>query len=131
MFRKLATFSPWAILSLFVALMAWPALATAQTPENAPASAQTVTGCLQKGVEPDGGFYLITSKNKHLELYDNGSAALADHVGQMVAVTGSTPHRTAEQEKVSQPYEKQETGTRKHADFEVSSLKMVSEKCSK
>ena len=132
MFRKLATLSPWAILSVFVALMAWSTLATAQTgDEKAPASAQTVTGCLQKGVEPNGGFYLITAQNKHLELYDNGSAALGDHVGQMVAVTGSTPHRTAEQEKVSQPYEKQETGTRKHADFEVSSLKMVSEKCSK
>jgi ABC-type enterochelin transport system substrate-binding protein len=131
MFKKLATLSPVVILLLFAALMAWPALATAQDAnEKAPASAKTVTGCLQKGVEPNGGFYLITSKNKHLELYDNGSVSLADHVGHTVEVTGSAPHRTAEQEKVSQPYEKQETGTRKHADFEVSSLKMVSETCS-
>ncbi len=132
MFRKFATFSPLAILFLFGALMVWPTLATAQASnDTAPASAKTVTGCLQKGVEPNGGFYLITAKNKHLELYDGGSASLADHVGQTVAVTGSTPHRTADQEKVSQPYEKQETGARKHGDFEVASLKMVSETCSK
>ncbi len=73
MFRKLATFSPWTILVLFVCLAASATLATAQTSdEKAPASVQTVTGCLQKGVEPNGGFYLITAKDKHWELYDNG-----------------------------------------------------------
>ncbi len=131
MFRRFATLSPLAILFVFVALMAWPTPATAQATSDTAPTTKTVTGCLQKGVEPNGGFYLITAKNKHLELYDNGTVSLADHVGHMVAVTGSTPHRTAEQEKTTQPYEKQETGTRKHADFEVSSLKMISETCSK
>ena len=119
--------SPWTILILCLSLFAFATFATAQT---APA-AQTVTGCLQKGVEPTGGFYLITAKDKHLELYDDGTTSLADHVGQTVTVTGSTPNRSAEQEKVSQPYEKQETGARKHADFQVTSLKMVSETCTK
>ena len=80
---------------------------------------------------PTGGFFLITAKDKHLELYDNGQASLGDHVGQTVTVTGTTPKRSAEQEKVSQPYEKQEAGTMKHADFQVTSLKMVSSTCSK
>ena len=124
--------SPWTILILCLSLFAFATFAAAQAADDkAPAAAQTVTGCLQKGVEPTGGFYLITAKDKHLELYDDGNASLADHVGQTVTVTGGTPKRSAEQEKASQPYEKQETGARKHGDFQVSSLKMVSETCTK
>jgi len=123
--RQLATLS----LILFIALSLATYVAAQDAPQKAPAGAQTVTGCLQKGVEPNGGFYLITSKNKHLELYDGANVGLADHVGQTVSLTGSTPQRSADQEKVSQPYEKQETGTRKHADFQVSSLKTVSDTC--
>ncbi len=122
--------SPWTILLLCIGLAAFTTLATAQAAnEKAPAAAQTVTGCLQKGVEPTGGFYLITAKDKHLELYDNGNVSLADYVGQTVTVTGTSLHRSAAQEQVSQPYEKQETGTRKHADLQVSSLKAVSPTC--
>jgi len=125
MLRKLATLS----FVLFIGLTLATYVAAQDAPQKAPAGAQTVTGCLQKGVEPNGGFYLITDKNKHLELYDGGNVGLADHVGHTVSVTGTTPQRSADQEKVSQPYEKQETGARKHADFQVSSLKMVSDKC--
>ncbi len=118
------------VLILFVGLMLVAAYAVAQTAnENAPAGAQTVTGCLQKGVEPYSGFYLLTNNGKHWELYDNGKVSLADYVGQRVTVTGSYPHRSATQEQVSQPYEKQEIGARKHGDFEVSTLKVVSKTC--
>jgi hypothetical protein len=118
--------SPWTIFILLLSLTAFSAFANAQAP-----AAQAMTGCLQKGVEPTGGFFLITAQDKHLELYDNGQASLGDHVGQTVTVTGTIPKRSAEQEKVSQPYEKQEAGTMKHADFQVTSLKMVSSTCSK
>ncbi len=120
--------SPWTIFLLLLSLVAFSAFASAQA---APASAQTVTGCLQKGVEPTGGFFLITAKSQHLELYDDGNAALGHHVGQQVTVTGTTPKRSAEQEKVSQPYEKQETGKMKHGDFQVTSLTVVSPTCTK
>lgn len=118
-------FSPWMLMILLLSLVAFSAFASAQA---APAT-QTVTGCLQKGVEPTGGFFLVTANNQHLELYDSGTAALGDHVGQKVTVTGTTPKRSAEQEKVSQPYEKEETGKMKHGDFQVSSLKVVSPSC--
>jgi len=124
--------SPWLLSILFFSLIAFSAFANAQAgDQNAPAAGKTVTGCLQKGVEPNGGFYLITANDKHLELYDDGKASLADHIGQTVSVSGGTPKRSAEQEKASQPYEKQETGTRKHSDFQVSSLTVVSATCKK
>ena len=113
---------------LLLSLFAFSAFANAQA---TPASAQTVTGCLQKGVEPAGGFFLVTANNQHLELYDDGNNALGDHVGQQVTVKGTTPKRSADQEKVSQPYEKQESGKMKHADFQVSSLNVVSPTCTK
>ena len=120
--------SPWMLFILLFSLVAFSAFANAQA---APASAQTATGCLQKGVEPTGGFFLVTAKGQHLELYDDGTVALGDHVGQQVTVTGTTPKRSADQEKVSQPYEKQETGKMKHGDFQVTSLTMVSQTCTK
>ena len=114
------------VLIIFVALTATSICAVAQTPPE-----QTVTGCLQKGLEP-GGFFLIAANNQHWELYQNSRVPLADHVGQTVAVSGIfNPNRSVAQEEKSQPYEKQETGQRKHGDFEVSSVKVVSETCSK
>jgi hypothetical protein len=107
-----------------VGLIAASTCAAAQT------AAQTVTGCLQKGLE-SGGFYLTTSDNHHWELYQNGGISLFDHVGQMVTVTGIVPNRSAAQEAVSQPYEKKEMETMKHGDFQVSNLKVVSETCGK
>ena len=121
--------SPWTLFLLFVCLIALCTLAAAQTPDTA--APQSVTGCLQKGVEPYSGFYLITANDKHLELYDSGNASLGNYVGQTVTVTGTVPKRSADQEKVSQPYEKQETGARKHGDFQVASVKVVSPACSK
>ena len=94
------------------------------------ASEQTVTGCLQKGVEPVG-FFIIGADNKHWELYSGKEVSLADHVGHTVTVTGSLAKRSAKQEEKSQPNEKKETGAREHSDLQVSSLKMVSDTCSK
>ena len=121
--------SPWMLMMLLFSLVAFSAFSSAQAADQKAPAAQSVTGCLQKGVEPTGGFFLITANNQHLELYDSGAAALGDHVGQKVTVTGTTPKRSAEQEKVSQPYEKEETGKMKHGDFQVSSLKVVSPSC--
>jgi hypothetical protein len=131
MFRNLARLSAWmvTILFLLVALTAASTYGAAQMAAEKPTAPQTVTGCLQKGAEP-GGYFLVTS-DKHWELYENGKISLSDHVGQTVTVTGTLPTRTAAQEEKSQPYEKKETGTRMHGDFQVSALKVVSQTCSK
>lgn len=132
MIRKLAKLFACTVLVLFVglnaaSLYAAPQMANDKTPA---APEQTVTGCLQKGVEPVG-FFIIGANNKHWELYSGKEVTLADHVGHTVTVTGAVAHRSPEQEQKSQPSEKKEIGGRQHADLQVSSLKMVSETCSK
>jgi hypothetical protein len=97
--------------------------------EKAPAT-QTVTGCLQKGAEP-GGLFLISTDNKHWELYTNPEVSLADHIGHTITVIGTLAHRSKAQEEKSQPYEQKEIGGRQHNDLQVSSVKMVSATCNK
>ena len=127
MLQKLARLSLWMVPIILVGLASM--YGAAQTADEKTPAQQIVTGCLQKGLEP-GGFFLIAANNQHWELYQNGAVPLADHVGQAVAVTGIfNPNRSAAQEEKSQPYEKKETGERKHGDFQVSSLKVVSETC--
>ena len=131
MFRKVTRISLWMVPILFVGLTAVSLYGAAQMSDDKTPAKTTVTGCLQKGLEP-GGFFLIGANDQHWELYQNSKVSLADHVGQTVAVTGIfNPNRSAAQEGKSQPYEKKETGERKHGDFQVSSLKVVSETCSK
>ena len=123
MFTKLAKLSLWTVSILFVGLIATSVCATAQTA----AGSQTITGCVQKGLE-NSGYYLV-SGDKHYELYDNGNVSLAQHVGQKVTVAGSVPSRTAAQEEKSQPFEKKEMGSMQHSDFQVTSLTVVSQTC--
>jgi len=118
-------------LILVLGLLLLSTCVFAQTASDKPSGTQTLTGCVQKGVEPSGGFFLLDNSGKHWELYDAGNNAIADHVGQKVTVTGTIPKRSAEEEKTSQPFEKQETGKRQHGDFQVSSLKVVSQTCGK
>ena len=129
MLRKFARFFLWMLPMLFVGLTLASSYAAAQSGNGNMSTTQTVTGCLQKGLEP-GGYFLVTS-DKHWELYENSKVSLADHVGQTVTVTGTLPTRSAAQEEKSQPYEKKETGTRMHGDFQVSTVNVVSQTCSK
>src|SRR5450755_2432901 len=94
------------------------------------ATPQTVTGCLQKGTET-GGFFLVSTEDKHWEVYPNPDVSLADHVGHTVTLTGTVAHRSKAQEEKTQPNEQKEIRGKKHADLQVSSLKMVSTTCSK
>ncbi len=130
MLRIFARISLWMVPILFVGLTAAAQYGAAQMSGDKMSAQQTVIGCLQKGLEP-GGFFLIAANNQHWELYQNDKVSLADHVGQTVAVSGILPKRSAAQEEKSQPFEKKETGNRKHGDFEVSGLKVVSPTCSK
>jgi hypothetical protein len=91
---------------------------------------QTITGCLQKGVETSG-FFLVSTEDKHWELYPNPAISLAEHVGHTVTLTGTVAHRSKAQEDKSQPNEQKEISGKKHADLQVTGLKMVSTTCSK
>lgn len=118
------------LLTVFMLILVLAAVSTYVTAQTAPATTTTITGCLQKGLESKG-YFLITADDQHWELYPTGKVKLDEHVGQTVAVTGATPTRTAAEESKSQPYETKETGTRKHGDFQVSAVKMVSLTCTK
>ncbi len=115
---------------LFVGLSTALLYAAPQMADDKASAAQTITGCLQKGTE-SGGFFLVSSENKHWELYPDAGVDLAKHVGHTVAVTGTVAHRSSAQEEKSQPSEKKEMGKMEHADLKVSSVKHISATCSK
>src|SRR5215472_15969208 len=80
----------------------------------------TVTGCLQKGDEPNE--FAITGENgKNYELVSR-SVKLAEHVGHKVSVTG-TPIGEKGEEK------EKEAGEAWAGKIQVTNLKMVSETC--
>jgi len=113
---------------LFVGLTAGLLYAAPKTKDDKMSGSQTVTGCLQKGEEA-GGHYVISTENKHWELYPGKGVSLDGHVGHTVTVTGTEAHRSAKQEEKSQPHEKTEAGDKQHADLNVSKVEHVSETC--
>jgi hypothetical protein len=120
-------FSVWMILVLLSGLSSSWVLLAAQTPADKSAT-QTVTGCLQKGME-NKGFFVIAANGQHWELYPQNNVVLADQVGKKVMVTGTVAKRSPEQEEKSQPYEKKEITGTKHADLRVFNMKVVSDTC--
>jgi len=117
-----AKFSLWLIPLLLLILC--PLLVQAQDTMSA-SKTNSVTGCLQKGVEP-GGFYIAGDDGKMWELSGKVDAA---HVGHKVTVKGSVLHRTKVEEAKYSDNEKQEANGKPVADFKVTSLKMVSDSC--
>jgi len=85
----------------------------------------SVTGCLQKGVEP-GGFFIASEDGKVWELSGKVDAA---HVGHKVTVKGHVLHRSKTEEAKFADNEKQEANGKPVADFQVTSLKMISDSC--
>ncbi len=124
MIQKLA----W--LALLVSLGSVLLYGAPQMADEKASTTKTVTGCLQKGTE-HGGFFLISTDDKHWELYSKTDVSLADHVGHTITVTGTLAHRSKAQEEKSQPHEQKEIAGKQHDDLQVSSVKMVSATCSK
>lgn len=120
MSRSHSRLSLWLIPLL--SLMLWPHTNIAQ--DGAPKN-HSVTGCLQKGAEP-GGFYLNAEDGKMWELAGKVDAA---HVGHKVTVHGHVLHRSAIEEAKYSDNEKQESSGKPYADFQVTSLKMLSKSC--
>ena len=112
--------SLWLIPLLFLTLS--PRTAQAQGNMD---KTHSVTGCLQKGVEP-GGFYVDGEDGTMWELSGKVDAA---HIGHKVTLNGHVLHRSAAEEAKFSDYEKQESKGKPYADFHVTSLKMVSNSC--
>lgn len=132
--HKIARLSLWLVPILFAGLLPLSLRAQYGDTQASPAkpahkisSAQSATGCLQKGDEA-GGFSLTGDDGKVWEL-SSTSVALSDHVGHTVTVTGSVTHKTKTQEVKMEAHEKKEAGDKEYGDLKVASLKMVSDSC--
>ena len=88
---------------------------------------QTVTGCLQKGME-SGGYMLAAEDGKMWEL-SGKTSGLDKHVGHKVSLTGQAMHESSADEKKIKDNESQEVAGKPHGDLKVSSVKHISETC--
>jgi hypothetical protein len=113
-------FSLSLIVLLFLGLCAVAVQAQANQNET-----HSVTGCLQKGVEP-GGFFIPGEDGTMWEL--SGKINAPD-VGYKVTVNGHVLHRSAAEEAKFADYEKQEAKGKPYADFQVTKSKRVGDSC--
>jgi lipid-binding SYLF domain-containing protein len=92
---------------------------------------KTVTGCLQKGDEP--GEFSIVSEDGKIWGLRSISVKLDQHVGHQVTVTGSAARETKAEENKEQKEGRVEKASSKeeYGDLRVTTLKMVSDTCSK
>jgi hypothetical protein len=128
MSHKIAKLAFWLIPILCLSLCSVALIAQTAAPEKKAEKSQTVTGCLQKGDEA-GEFSLKGDDGKTWGLRST-SVKLDQHIGHQVTVTGSTTHETKAEEKKEGQVEN--AGSKmEYADLTVTSLKMVSDSCSK
>jgi hypothetical protein len=93
---------------------------------------KTVTGCLQKGDEPDE--FSITGADGKTWGLRSSTVKLEQHLGHQVTVTGSAHRESKAHEKAEEKKEGQmenAAGKEEYGDLQVTSLKMVSETCNK
>jgi hypothetical protein len=86
----------------------------------------TVTGCLQKGDEPDE--FSITGEDGKTYGLRSSAVDLSKHLGHKVTVSGTLKAESYEKEKgESEEHEKKEAA--EAGDIRVTNLKMVSDTC--
>ncbi len=125
---------PCLVVGFFVLALTTPgsasqgqAAGTAQTKMEHPTF--SVTGCLQKGVEPTG-FFVKAEDGKTWEL-SSRTVKFSDHVGHKVTLTGTELHKSKAAEAKMATNEKAEAGGTTYADMTVTDLKMISDTCGK
>ena len=129
MSHKIAKLAFWLIPIVCLSLCPVALIAQSAAPEKkAEKSSHTVTGCLQKGDEA-GEFSLKGEDGKTWGLRST-SVKLDQHLGHKVTVTGSATHETKAEEKKEGQVENAASKA-EYADLTVTSLKMVSDSCTK
>jgi hypothetical protein len=99
-----------------------------ESQEKSASKTKTVTGCLQKGDQPDE--FSITGEDGTSWDLRSSTVKLADHVGHQVTVTGS-PTREAKAEEKKEGQVENAARKEKLGELRVTSLKMVSQSCTK
>jgi hypothetical protein len=121
--NRLARFFILAAVSFVLGLYVTPA-GFAQAKSAGPKTA--VTGCLQKGDEPDE--FSITGEDGKTYGLRSSTVDLSKHLGHKVTVTGSLKAESYEKEKGErEEHEKKEAA--EAGDIRVTNLKMVSDTC--
>lgn len=88
----------------------------------------SLTGCLQKGDEPNE--FSLTAEDGKLYGLRSSSVKLAEHLGHKVTVSGQIKPESHEKEEAKEETkEGKETGKKEAGDVQVSSVKMVSSSC--
>jgi len=128
MSQKIAKLAFWLIPLVCLSLCPVALIAQTAAPEKKAEKSQIVTGCLQKGDE--AGEFSIKGEDGKTWGLRSTSVKLDQHIGHQVTVTGSTTHETKAEEKKEGQVENAGSKT-EYADLTVTSLKMVSESCSK
>lgn len=109
------------VLALLLALMVVVGLAI-YGGSQAKSETKSVTGCLQKGDEPNE--YSITDTSGKTYEMRSSNVKLADHLGHKVTVTGRLKGETDEDE------EREAKGSKKESGYiQVTNLTMISTSC--
>ena len=109
--------------------------ASAQDTASKPkADVRSITGCLSTGDSADE--YLLTgSDGSTWEVHSNTAVSLGEHVGHTVTLKGVVANAKAHNMKEDAKTAATDAGVKKtdneHGHLKVTSLKMVSESCSK
>jgi hypothetical protein len=119
MVPKYAKLGFLSILAAFVILC--PIASQAQ---DSMSKTHSVIGCLQKGVE-GGGFYIVDENT----MWELSGKVDAKHLGHKVTASGHVEHKAKMKEAKFEDSEKKEAEGKPVADFEVTSLKMLSDSC--
>ena len=128
MSHKIAKLAFWLIPIVCLSLFPVALIAQTAAPEKKAEKSHTVTGCLQKGDEV--GEFSITGEDGKTWGLRSTSVKLDQHLGHKVTVTGSTTHETKAEEKKEGQVENAASKA-EYADLTVTSLKMVSDSCTK
>jgi len=142
------TFVPLAVATLglcsvllFVTSTLHPSLAAQSSPDQADSpgaqekqarklatQTKTITGCLQKGYEPDE--FSIAGEDGKVWGLRSSAVKLDGHLGHKVTVSGLITHESKAGETKRGKTERV-PGNEESADLRVASLKVVSETCGK
>ena len=104
------------------------------TAPKSKAEVRAVTGCLSKG-ESANEYLLTASDGSTWEVNSNTAVSLGEHVGHTVTLKGVVANAKAHNMKEDAKAAAADAGVKKtdteHGHLKVTSLKMVSESCSK
>ena len=99
---------------------------SASAQEKSTGGKTTITGCLQKGDEPDE--FSITGEDSKTYGLRSSAVDLSKHVGHKVTVTGTFKAESHEKEK-GEKEENEKKEAAEAGDIRVTNRKMVSDSC--